>query len=293
MHIVRGVFSGICSSVLVAALVALGIVISLNLTMLNPDFAISELDKLDGYSIISDKVRDEIPAEEPYVAQLVDETIIELEPWLRDQTNTAVHAIYAYLKEDQELNIVIPLGQVRACVKENVEQTILELLPPEFGGASQGQIQAFLPLVYAEIDNRIPEQMELNETFLGPEVTAQFQKARQIVGYIQLGYKLSIGLAVLMILLIALMQWWPMKPITLYVGIPMAVAGAVSLVGSIVAGTLISGLLHDMPPEIMPILPQLISDVTHPLRMYGIAVLITGIGLIVLSIKLSPPSYAS
>lgn len=290
---VRGVFSGLCSSLLVAALVALGIAISLNLTILNPDFAISELDKLGGYSTISDKVREQIPAEEPYVAQLVDETIIELEPWLRDQTNTAVYAIYAYLKGDQELNIIIPLEQVRTCVKENVEQTIFELLPPELGGDSQGQIQAFLSLAYAEIDNRIPEQIELNETFLGPEVTAQFEKARQIVGYIQLGYKLLIGLAVLMISLIALIQWWHMKPITLYVGMPMAIAGAVSLVGSMVGGTLISGLLHGMPPEIMPILPQLITDATRPLRIYGIALLITGIGLIVLSIKLSPPSYAS
>jgi len=290
---VRGVFSGLCSSLLVAALVALGIAISLNLTILNPDFAISELDKLGGYSTISDKVREQIPAEEPYVAQLVDETIIELEPWLRDQTNTAVYAIYAYLKGDQELNIIIPLEQVRTCVKENVEQTILELLPPELGGDSQGQIQAFLSLAYAEIDNRIPEQIELNETFLGPEVTAQFQTARQIVGYIQLGYKLSIGLAVLMISLIALIQWWHMKPITLYVGIPMAIAGAVSLVGFMVGGTLISGLLHDIPPEIMPILPQLITDVTRPSQIYGIALLIAGIGLIVLSIKLNPPSYAS
>jgi hypothetical protein len=293
MRIVRGVFSGIFSFVLVAALVALGIVITLNLTILNPDFAISELDKLDAYSIITDKVREQIPAEERYMAQIVDETITELEPWLRDQTNIAVYGIYAYHKGDQELNIVIPLEQVRTCVKENVEQAILELLPPELGGASQEQIQAFLPLVYAEIDNRIPEQIELNETFLGPEVTAQFRKARQVVGYIQLGYKLSIGLAVLMILLIALIQWWHIKPITLYVGMPMAIAGAVSLVGSVVGGTLISGLLHDIPPEIMPILRQLITDATRPLQIYGIALLLAGIGLIVLSIRLKPSSYAS
>ncbi|GAI53925.1 unnamed protein product, partial [marine sediment metagenome] len=86
MRIVTGVFSGIFSFVLVAALVALGIVITLNLTILNPDFAISELDKLDGYSIITDKVREQIPTEEPYMAQIVDETITELEPWLREQT---------------------------------------------------------------------------------------------------------------------------------------------------------------------------------------------------------------
>ena len=293
MRVVRGVFSGIFSFLLVAALVALGIVITLNLTILNPDFAISELDKLDGYSIITDKVREQIPAEEPYMAQIVDETITELEPWLRDQTNIALYGIYAYLKGDQELDIVIPLAQVRTCVKENVEQAILESLPPGLSGASHSQIQAFLSLVYAEIDNQIPQQIELNEASLGPEVTAQFQKARQIVGYIQLGYKLLIALAVLLILLIALIQWWHIKPIALYVGIPMAVAGAVSLAGSIISGSLISGVLHDIPPEIMSILPQLITDATRPLRIYGIALLITGIGLIVLSIKLESPSYAS
>ena len=293
MRIVTGVFSAIFSFVLVAALVALGIVITLNLTILNPDFAISEFDKLDAYSIITGKVRQQIPAEEPYMAQIVDETITELEPWLRDQTNIALYGIYAYLKGDQELNIVIPLEQVRTCVKGNVEQAILEFLPPEFEGASQSQIQAFLSLVYAEIDNQIPEQIELNEASLGPEVTAQFQEARQIVGYIQLGYKRLIGLAVLLILLIALIQWWQIKLIALCVGIPMAIAGAISLVGSLVSGTLISGVLHNIPPEFMSILPQLITDVTRPLQIYGIALLVAGIGLIVLSIKLSPPSYAS
>jgi len=292
VHVVRGVFSGIFGCVLVAALVALGTIISLNLTVLNPDFAISELDKLGGYSMISDKVREQIPVEGPYVAQLVDETIIELEPWLREQTNSAVYAIHAYLKGDQPLNIVIPLGEVRACVKRNVEQIMLELLPPELGRASQGQIQAFLPLVYAEIDKRIPDQIELNEAFLGPEITAQFQKARQIVGYIQLSYKLSIALAVLMILLIALIQSWHVKSITLSVGIAMAIAGAVSLLGLMVSGTLIPGLLHDIPAEIMPILPQLITDAIRPLRTYGITILITGIGLIVLSIRISPTRYA-
>jgi len=63
--------------------------------------------------------------------------------------------------------------------------------------------------------------------------------------------------------------------------------------GSVVSGSLIAGVIHDIPPEIMPILPQLITDVTRPLQIYGIALLIAGIGLIVLSIKLNPQSYAS
>jgi hypothetical protein len=298
MRIVRGIFSGIFSFVLVITLIALGIAITVNLTILNPNFIISELDKLDIYSILTDQVRDQIPTEEPYIAQIADETITELEPWLKDQVNTVIYEGYAYLKGDQELNIVIPLKQVRTCAKDNVEQAVLESPPPELEGASQSQIQAFLSYIYAEIDNQIPPQIEINEALLGPEITTPLQQARQIVGYIQLGYKALIGLAVLLILFIALLQWWHIKPIARYVGIPFTTAGALSLISTIAARSLIPSFIPstipvEIPPEIMSRLPQLIADFTSPLQIYSIALLIAGIGLIVLSIKLKPPSYVA
>lgn len=144
MRIVRGIFSGILSFVLVVTLVTLGIVITVNLTILNPNFIISELDKLDIYPTIANQVREQIPAEEPYIAQVVDETIADLELWLKEQTATVIYGGCAYLKGDQELNIVIPLEQVRTTIKDNVEQAIVESPPPELEGASQSQIQTFL-----------------------------------------------------------------------------------------------------------------------------------------------------
>jgi len=297
MLIVRSIFAGIFSFLLTVTLIALGIVITLNLTVLNPDFVISELAKTNAYSIISDQVRDQVPTDDPYTAQVVDETITELEPWLRDQVNALIYDGYAYLKGNHELNFIIPLEQVRTCVKENVEQAVFESLPPELEGVPQSQIQVFLSHIYAEIDNQIPSQIEINEAFLGPEVTAQFQQARQIVGYIDIGYKVLIGLAVLLILLIALLQWWHLKPIARYTGIPFTTAGALCLIVPTVAGSVILGILSDMvpleiPAEIMASLPQLIGDFSSPLKTYGIALLIVGIVLIVLSIKLKSPGEA-
>jgi len=294
MHIVRGIFSGILSFVLVVTLVTLGIVITVNLTVLNPNFIISELDKLDIYSIIANQVKNQIPAEEPYIAQIVDETIADLEPWLKEQTATVIYGGWAYLKGDQELNIVIPLEQVRTSIRDNLEQAILESPPPELAGFSQSQIQVFLLQIYAQIDSQIPQQIEINETSLGPEVTAQLQKARQIVGYIELGYKVLIGLALLLVLLIALIQWWYVKLIARYIGIPFTVAGSLCLIGSIAVRSLIPNIiLSEVPPEIVSTLSPLITDFTSPLQTYSIALLIVGIGLIVLSIKLKSPDYAS
>lgn len=140
---------------LVVTLVTLGIVITVNLTILNPNFIISELDI---YSIIADQVREQIPAEEPYIAQVVNETIADLEPWLKEQTATVIYGGCAYLKGDQELNIVIPLEQVRTTIKDNIEQAMLESPQPELAGVSQSQIQVFLSPICAEIDSQIPQQ---------------------------------------------------------------------------------------------------------------------------------------
>ena len=90
MRIVRNVFSGIFSFVLVVVLIALGIVVTVNLTVLNPDFVISELDKSDVYSIIVEQVKKQLPQEEPYMAQIAGETITDFEPWLKEQVNVVI-----------------------------------------------------------------------------------------------------------------------------------------------------------------------------------------------------------
>jgi len=297
MNFVRGFFTGILSSILTIALIALGTLITLNLTLLNPDFVISELDKLDAYSIAVEQLRGQLPQEEPYMAEILDETITELEPWVKEQAPDVIYAAYAYLKGEEELNIVIPLEEVRTCLKENVEQAVRESPPPELEGASPSEIEAFLSEAYAGIDDQIPQQLEITEAYLtslSPEMAAQVQEARQIVGYIESGYKWLIGAALLLVLLIALLQWWHIKPITRYVGISAITAGVVSLIGAVLllaAENFVLGKIPlDIPPGVMAVLPQLVSDLTAPLRIYSIALLLAGTGLVVLSVKLKPPS---
>lgn len=297
MNFVRGFFTGVFSSILTIVLIALGTFITINHTLLNPDFVISELDKFDAYSIAIEQLRGQLPQEEPFMAEIVDETITELEPWAREQAPDVIYAAYAYLKGEEELNIVIPLEEVRTRLKDNVEQAVLESPPPELEGASQSEIEAFLSEAYAEIDDHIPRQLVITEAFLAsrsPEMAAQVQEAQQIVGYIESGYKWLIGAALLLVLLIALIQWWRIKPITRYVGISAVTAGVVSLIGALLPVAVESLVLRriplDIPPEAMAILPQLVTDFTVPLRIYGIALLAAGIGLVVLSAKLKPPS---
>ncbi|MCK4331808.1 MAG: hypothetical protein KAW81_04530, partial [Dehalococcoidia bacterium] len=239
----------------------------------------------------------QLPGEELIEAETLDNIITELEPWLEEQTAVVIHAVYGYLKEDQELNVVISLEPIRAIAQENLRQTVLESLPPELQGASESQIEAFLSQVYGEIDNLIPQHFELNETSLGPEIMAGLEQARQIVGYIAIGYKVLIGIAVLLVLLVAMVHWWQPKPIARSVGIVFIVVGISFTLATLLSRFIpaaIGGLAgqSDILFELQPKLSQLVTDVIAPLQMYGIGFLIAGIALIVISFLLrSPEAY--
>jgi len=297
MRIIRGLFSGFFCSLLVTVLFLLGIIVTINLTVLNPDFVVSEFEKLDIYSVIIDQAKAELPGEELIGDETLDNIITELKPWLEEQTTAVIHAVYGYIKEDQELNVVISLEPIRAIAQENLRQTVLESLPPQLQGASESQIEAFLSQVYGEIDNLIPQHFELNESSLEPEIMAGLEQARQIVGYIAIGYKVLIGIAVLLVLLVALVHWWQPKPIARSVGIVFIVVGI-----SFTLATLLSRFIpaaigrlagqSDILFELQPKLSQLVTDVMAPLQMYGIGFLIAGIALIVISFLLrSPEAY--
>jgi len=49
----------------------LGLVITVNLTPLNPDFAVSELDKLDVYSVIAEQAKTLLPSQQFIGAEIV------------------------------------------------------------------------------------------------------------------------------------------------------------------------------------------------------------------------------
>ena len=298
MKIVNGILSIILGVFLTVSLIVLGGIITVENTILNPAFVISEMEKMDVYSIVTDQVslqlKGQFTPEAPYVEEIIDETITELEPWIREQVNLVIYDGIAYLKEEQELHITIPLEEARGCIKENVKEAILESAPPELEGLPQEIVDLFLTQLYIEIDNQIPEQIEINDTFLGTEATSQLHQAQQVVRYIEIGDIILISLIVLLVLIIALLQRWRLKAITLYSGLPFIVAGSSTLIATFLTGNFISEVIPaELPPEITALLPVLAGDFISPLRTYSIVILAIGIVLLVLSFILKSPDDLS
>jgi hypothetical protein len=297
MSAVKGFFSGVFNFLLFDALVLLGLIISLNLTILNPDFVTAEFEKLDVYSAVIEQAKTRLPSQQFISAATVDELVSELKPWFEEQSDTVIHAVYAYIEEDRELNVTISLEPVRAAVKEKVTETVTNSPPQELQGASQSQIDAYMSQIYAGIDNFIPATFQLSETSVGQQVTAQLQQVKQIVGYIDTAYKALIIAAVVLVLLIALVHWWQPKLITRSIGITFILVGVACILGPLLDYLIVQVLgqfigTSGLTSGIQAKLSQLVADLTAPVRMYGIGFLVSGIALIVISVLFKSPQVS-
>jgi hypothetical protein len=294
MSAVRGFFSGVFCFLLFDVLVLLGLIITINLTVLNPDFVTDELDKLDVYSVVIEQAKAQLPGQEFIGSETVDELVTELTPWFEEQADAAIYSLYAYLQGEQELNVVVSLEPVRAALKERAREVALASLPPELQGASQSQIDAFMSQVSAEIDNVIPATFQLSETDAGQQITPQLERVREVIGYINTAYKVLIAAAVLLVLLIALAHWWQPNPIMRSIGITFILVGVAAILGSLIDVWLVQALSRLVGESSMLLglqakLPQLAADLTVPIRMYGIGFLSGGIVLVIISFLFRTP----
>jgi len=290
MKFLKGLALGLLSFLLFLSLSIFGLALTLNYTILNPDFIVSEVDELDISSLVEEFLSEEIPQEEPYLAEVLDNTIADLEPWIKEQVNAGIYTSYDYLLgKSESLSLVISLEPVRDSLKDNLREAILESPPPELEGASPAEIELYLDEAYSEIDEMLPQEFEFNVSSLDPEVLAQLEQARQYIGYFQLGYKLLIGFILLLILGIILIHR-QVKRATREIGIIFLTYGVLEYIAIFVtkylAGTQLTKL--DVPAQLQTLLPQLLSNFLAPLEIFSICLLVVGVALIIVSFVYKP-----
>jgi len=290
MKFLKGLALSLLGFLLFLSLSIFGLALTLNYTILNPDFIVSEVDELDISSLVEEFLSEEIPQEEPYLAEVLDNTIADLEPWIKEQVNAGIYTSYDYLLgKSESLSLVISLEPVKDNLKDNLRKAILESPPLELEGASPAEIELYLDEAYSEIDEMLPPRFEFNVSSLDPEVLAQLEQARQYIGYFQLGYKLLIGFILLLILGIILIHR-QVKRATREIGIIFLTYGVLEYIAIFVtkylAGTQLTKL--DVPAQLQTLLPQLLSNFLAPLEIFSICLLVVGVALIIVSFVYKP-----
>ena len=126
------------------------------------------------------------------------------------------------------------------------------------------------------------------------EAEVGLEQGRQVISYFQLGYKLLIGLILLLILGIVLINR-QVKGVTRRIGSTFLSCGVPWYAGILVAKYFAETQLAqlDVPSYLQGWLSQLLDNFLAPLEMFSLGLLISGVVLIVVSFVYKPrePSY--
>ncbi len=138
MNVLKGFALGILGFLLFLSLSMLGVAVTLNYTILNPNFVVAELDKLDISSLVEESLSQEANQEEfpeELKIALVD-NIDGLEPVVKEQVGTAIYQIYDYLLgKSQNLDLSLVLRETllsRDFVASLIDKLDISTLAGEF-----------------------------------------------------------------------------------------------------------------------------------------------------------------
>ena len=293
-------------------------------TFLSSDFVTSLVDELDIASLarefISEQLTEEIPEEMEFMVGAIDDTLVELEPWIKEQVSAAADPILDYLLgESQSLSIVIPLEPVKESLEVTLKEAFLESPPPEFADLPQSTLEQYFDEFFQEFSNMLPATFVIDESVLGTEMPAEFasaiaeaeedlaqarqgiaegiieaekglEEARGYVSYFQLGYNLLIVFMLLLILGIVFIHR-QVRGATRGLGITFLTFGALELIGIFVAKYFAEIPLAQLPPIPSPLqtwLPQFLNNFLAPLHMLSIGLIVGGVALLIVSFVYRP-----
>lgn len=284
MEGIRGLLSGFLCLLLVSVLSLLGLAITLNLTVLNPDFVVAELKQLDIYSLLAGQVE----------SFLVGEGIPEdtaraglsgLEQGLEQEIEHTVRLLYGAM-ERGETGTAIYLSEMKSVLKDYVAKTVAS--SPELQGALASDMEAVISKIYSEIDGMVPETISLSNAIPGVGTIPQLNLISQIPGYLRTAYRVLVVLAVVLIVFVCLVHWWQPKAIVRAIGAVFITVGAGCVITSLF-GSLGDVLLGFFPvpsgaySRLQSSLLQLFNETLKPMRLYGFGFLGAGTCLLILS----------
>ncbi len=270
-------------------------VFMLNNTLLSPDFVTSEINRLDISLLAGDLFSIEAPPEAPYLAEVIDETVAELEPWMKEEISTAIYSGYDYLMgRTESLNLVISTEPVRDSLRENLEEAFLASPPPELQGLPSYLKEQYFNELYQQLAENIPSSFEFTESSIPPDVMNTLEQVRWYLSYSQLVYKALIGFMLLLVLGIIFISR-QVRDITRRLGVPCLTYGAFGYAGIFIAryftGT---GLpLPELPAALQTWLPQFLDNLMAPLEMFSLGLLIGGVVLVIVSFVYKPRQPSS
>jgi hypothetical protein len=266
-----------------------GLVLTIDQTVLNREFTASQVEKLDVASVAKDIFNVQIlpqatvlvPSKiKEVIDEVLDDTIADLEPWMKQQAKEVTYSAYDYLEgSSQHLNLVIPVDPVKESLRDNIKEKLAQS-PLEITGLSASHIERYIDGVYEQI----PSTFEFGETTVSPQLIGQLEQIKQFIRYSNTVYLTVIGFILLLIALVIVIKR-EVRGSTRLLGATFLLCGIFSLAIALITPDIMAkGLSRPEVPVYLQVwIPQLLPSVLAPLKIYGIGSLVVAVILLTIS----------
>jgi hypothetical protein len=165
----KGLGTAILSFLLFLSLTVFGIAFTINSTILNPDFVVEQIDKIDVSDLAreyaEEEIVDQVPDEVDFLVDVIYDVIDEQEPWLKEQINTGIYASYDYLLgETDVLDIYIPLDEKKDDLRDSLWNAFIERIPRWLPDLVDSELGSYLSEYIDDFAAEIPKE------YLPPEI---------------------------------------------------------------------------------------------------------------------------
>lgn len=280
MNILKGIGLGFVAFFLCVSLSFLTLLVTLHFTLLNPDFAVKEVEKLDLTEIAREYLNSQTNTGSLSYSSAIDATITQEKPWINQQVRQIIFTTYDYLRGvSDQLRYTISLEEVKQDLANNLANAAVKSPPPEYQSLSPAEKEKYLLNLKNQYLEAIPSSydLEINQDTIGPQGMNALNQIKELIGYFQFALWFIIGFLVIMILLIVLIQL-KLRGITRLLGIVFLIEGALSVLAYFILKMVIPWLipLNELPNQFNTWMPGLINDFLLPWGICSLAVLIIG-----------------
>lgn len=277
---------------------------TLRSTILKTDFFVAVIDKLDISSMVKGILRDQLgsapipPEYQKYVDTSLDKVVTDIKPAIKQQIEAAADPVLDYLVgKTNGFSVTINAAQLKTSLRTAIHDAVFASPPAGFNLIPAAQRETYFNQLFDPITAGIQPTFEINQSMFGPDFRTgitdgltkaedKLVKARQYVGYFQLGYTLLIGLILLSIAGIILIHR-QVRGAARSLGSIFLSYGAFEyagvLVGRYFADKKLPSALAELPPSLQTWVTNLCDRLLSPLGTFSLILLISGVILLIVS----------
>jgi hypothetical protein len=292
MGFLKSLATTLMTMLLFLSLAAFGTLFALSSTLLDPDFVVAQVDRLDVAALAREmtetQVSGQVPSEQEFLEEALYDAIEKNEPELKEEASRAIYSGYDYLLgETERLSLTISLAPLRQDLRDNLWrlfQQNLDRLPPEVAAAPPEVAEQYFEDFYRQAAQAIPSELVVDEDSIPPEVMAPLALVRETISYAETAYYALIGLMAVLVAGIILLHR-SVKGATRELGVTFLIYGALDYAGVWLSQNYQTSLpLPDLPPSLEVWMAGLVNDLIAPMQTLAIGLMVGGAALIIISI---------